>query len=153
MQTLDEYDKKLLQYMQENNKMTAQELGDLVNLSSSAVQRRLTRLRENKIIEADISIIAPSALGLTVTCIVDIILADGNSKALEKFKASMRKCPEVMQCYFVTGTYDFVIIVNAENMQHYESFAKKWLMDNPNVKHFYTHVIMDKVKVGYNLTI
>lgn len=153
MQALDEYDKKLLQFMQENNKMTTQELGDLVNLSSSAVQRRLTRLRENKIIEADVSIIAPSVLGLTVTCIVDIILADGNSKALEKFKASMRKCPEVMQCYFVTGTYDFVIIVNAENMQHYESFAKKWLMDNPNVKHFYTHVIMDKVKVGYNLTI
>ncbi|CAA9200467.1 Lrp/AsnC family transcriptional regulator [Flavobacterium collinsii] len=153
MQPLDEYDKKLLQLVQENNKMTTQELGDLVNLSGSAVQRRLTRLRENKIIEADISIISPSVIGLTITCVVDIILEDGNSKALEKFKASMRKCNEVMQCYFVTGTYDFVIIVNAENMQHYESFAKKWLMDNPNVKHFYTHVIMDKVKVGYNVTI
>ncbi|WP_374174113.1 Lrp/AsnC family transcriptional regulator [Flavobacterium tructae] len=153
MQTLDEYDKKILQFMQENNRLTAQELGDLVNLSSSAVQRRLARLRENKIIEADISIIAPSTIGLTITCIVDIILADGNSKALEKFKDSMRKCHEVMQCYFVTGTYDFVIIVNTKDMQHYESFAKKWLMDDPNVKHFYTHVIMDKVKVGYNVTI
>lgn len=153
MQALDEYDKKLLQLMQANNKMTAQELGDLINLSASAVQRRLSRLRENRIIEADVSIISPSVLGLTITCIVDIILEDGNSKALENFKASMRKCTEVMQCYFVTGTYDFVIIVNANDMQHYESFAKKWLMDNPNVKHFYTHVIMDKVKVGYNLTI
>jgi Lrp/AsnC family leucine-responsive transcriptional regulator len=153
MQALDEYDKKLLQLMQANNKMTAQELGDLINLSASAVQRRVSRLRENRIIEADVSIISPSVLGLTITCIVDIILEDGNSKALENFKASMRKCTEVMQCYFVTGTYDFVIIVNANDMQHYESFAKKWLMDNPNVKHFYTHVIMDKVKVGYNLTI
>jgi Lrp/AsnC family leucine-responsive transcriptional regulator len=153
MQALDEYDKKLLQLMQANNKMTAQELGDLINLSASAVQRRVSRLRENRIIEADVSIISPSVLGLTITCIVDIILEDGNSKALEDFKASMRKCTEVMQCYFVTGTYDFVIIVNANDMQHYESFAKKWLMDNPNVKHFYTHVIMDKVKVGYNLTI
>ena len=153
MQALDEYDKKLLQLMQANNKMTAQELGDLINLSASAVQRRLSRLRENRIIEADVSIISPSVLGLTITCIVDIILEDGNSKALENFKASMRKCTEVMQCYFVTGTYDFVIIVNANDIQHYESFAKKWLMDNQNVKHFYTHVIMDKVKVGYNLTI
>lgn len=153
MQALDEYDKKLLQLMQANNKMTAQELGDLINLSASAVQRRLSRLRENRIIEADVSIISPSVLGLTITCVVDIILEDGNSKALENFKASMRKCTEVMQCYFVTGTYDFVIIVNATDMQHYESFAKKWLMDNPNVKHFYTHVIMDKVKVSYNLTI
>jgi Lrp/AsnC family leucine-responsive transcriptional regulator len=153
MQSLDEYDKRLLQLLQENNRMTAQELGVVINLSASAVQRRLSRLRDDKIIEADVSIISPSVLGLTVTCIVDIILEDGNSKALEKFKNSMRKCSEVMQCYFVTGTYDFVIIVNSKDMQHYESFAKKWLMDNPNVKHFYTHVIMDKVKVGYNVAI
>ena len=153
MQSLDEYDKRLLQLLQENNRMTAQELGDVINLSASAVQRRLSRLRDDKIIEADVSIISPSVLGLTVTCIVDIILEDGNSKALEKFKNSMRKCSEVMQCYFVTGTYDFVIIVNSKDMQRYESFAKKWLMDNPNVKHFYTHVIMDKVKVGYNVAI
>jgi Lrp/AsnC family leucine-responsive transcriptional regulator len=118
MQALDEYDKKLLQLMQANNKMTAQELGDLINLSASAVQRRLSRLRENRIIEADVSIISPSVLGLTITCIVDIILEDGNSKALENFKASMRKCTEVMQCYFVTGTYDFVIIVNANDMRN-----------------------------------
>lgn len=153
MHSLDEYDRKLLRLLQENNRRTAQELGEIVSLSTSAVQRRLTRLREDKIIEADVSIISPGVAGSVITCIVDIILEDGNSKALEKFKATMRKCNEVMQCYFVTGTYDFVIIVNAKDMQHYETFAKKWLMDNPNVKHFYTHVIMDKVKVGYSIPI
>jgi Lrp/AsnC family leucine-responsive transcriptional regulator len=153
MHSLDEYDRKLLRLLQENNRRTAQELGEMVSLSTSAVQRRLTRLREDKIIEADVSIISPGVAGSVITCIVDIILEDGNSKALEKFKATMRKCNEVMQCYFVTGTYDFVIIVNAKDMQHYETFAKKWLMDNPNVKHFYTHVIMDKVKVGYSVAI
>jgi len=65
----------------------------------------------------------------------------------------MNKCSEVMQCYFVTGTYDFVIIVNAKDMREYEEFTKKRLMDNPNVKHFYTHVVMDKVKVGYSIAI
>ena len=58
-----------------------------------------------------------------------------------------------MQCYYVTGTYDFVIIVNAKDMKHYEIFSKQWLMDNSNVKHFYTHVVMDKVKVGYGISI
>lgn len=65
----------------------------------------------------------------------------------------MKKSSEVMQCYFVTGTYDFVIIVNTRDMKHYEEFSKKWLMDNPNVKHFYTHVVMDKVKSGYGVAI
>jgi len=153
MQPLDEFDKKLLRLLQRNNKTTADELGEAVGLSPSAVQRRLKRLRDEKVIEADVSIVSPQVAGIGITCVVDIVLQDGNSRALEKFKTTMRKCPEVMQCYFVTGTYDFVILVNARDMQHYEAFSKKWLMDNNNVKHFYTHVVMDKVKVGYTVEV
>ena len=148
MRPLDPYDQKLLQLLQQNNRLTAEELSAAVNLSPSAVQRRLKKLREDRIIEAEVAIINPEALGIGITCVVDVILQDGNSKALEKFKTAMRKCPEVSQCYFVTGTYDFVIIVGVRDMRHYEEFTKKWLMDNPNVRHFYTHVVMDKVKTG-----
>ncbi len=153
MQSLDEHDKKLLRLLQQNNKMTADELGEMVSLSTSAVQRRLKRLRDDKIIEADVSIISPLAAGIGITCVVDVHMEDGGSKALEKFKATMIRCPEVMQCYFVTGTYDFVLIVQTRDMKHYEEFSKKWLMDNANVKHFYTHVVMDKVKLGYGVAI
>lgn len=149
----DEFDRKLLRLLQHNNRMTADELAEHVGLSSSAVQRRLKRLRDEKIIEADIAIISPTVVGLGVTCVVDIILERGNSQALDKFKTAMQGCAEVMQCYFVTGTYDFVMIVNTTDMREYESFTKKYLMDNPNVKHFYTHVVMDRVKVGYSMPI
>jgi Lrp/AsnC family transcriptional regulator, leucine-responsive regulatory protein len=150
---IDEFDKQLLRLLQVNNKMSAEELGELVNLSGSAVQRRLKRLREDKMIEADVSIVSPMALGIGITCVVDIILEVGNSTAIDNFKISMQSCVEVMQCYYVTGTYDFVIIVNTVDMRHYEDFSKKHLMDNKNIKHFYTHVVMDKVKVGYNISI
>jgi Lrp/AsnC family transcriptional regulator, leucine-responsive regulatory protein len=153
MQNLDEYDKKLLRFLQQNNKMSADELGELVNLSTSAVQRRLKKLREDKIIEADVSIISPLAAGIGITCVVDVVLETGNSKAIDGFKEMMHNCLEVMQCYYVTGTYDFVLIVNTIDMKHYETFSQTWLMDNPNVKHFYTHVVMDKVKVGYGVAI
>ena len=153
MQELDEYDKKLLRQLQQNNKITAEELGLLVNLSTSAVQRRLKRLRDDKMIEADVSIISPKAAGIGITCVVDVILEVGNSKAIDNFKTAMQACTEVMQCYYVTGTYDFVLIVNTVDMQHYDDFSKKQIMDNPNVKHFYTHVVMDKVKVGYGINI
>jgi Lrp/AsnC family leucine-responsive transcriptional regulator len=153
MQELDEYDKKLLRQLQQNNKITAEELGLLVNLSTSAVQRRLRRLRDDKMIEADVSIISPKAGGIAITCVVDVILEVGNSKAIDNFKTAMQACTEVMQCYYVTGTYDFVLIVNTVDMQHYDDFSKKQIMDNPNVKHFYTHVVMDKVKVGYGINI
>ena len=93
MHELDEYDKKLLRLLQQNNRITANELGEIINLSTSAVQRRLKRLRDKKIIEKDVSIVSvPLAADLAVTCIVDVILEDGNSTALEKFKTTMRKC-------------------------------------------------------------
>jgi Lrp/AsnC family leucine-responsive transcriptional regulator len=153
MQDLDEHDKKLLRLLQQNNKSTADELGAQVNLSTSAVQRRVKRLRDEKIIEADVSIISPRAAGFDITCIVDVILHSGTSKAIDQFKTLMLQRKEVMQCYYVTGTYDYVMIVHAKDMQEYEVFSKKWLMDNPEVKHFYTHVVMDRAKVGYGIAI
>jgi Lrp/AsnC family transcriptional regulator, leucine-responsive regulatory protein len=153
MINIDEFDKKLLNHLQDNNRFTAEELGGFVGLSTSAVQRRLKRLREDKIIEADISIIAPSAAGIGIMCVVDVTLHLGNSKVIDDFKALMKSAPEVKQCYYVTGAYDFVVLVNTTDMQHYEQFSKIYIMDNPDVKQFYTHVVMDKVKVGFKVNI
>ncbi len=153
MQELDEQDKKILNQLQKNNRITAEELGQIINLSTSAVQRRLKRLREDKVIAADISIISPDALGISITCIVDVTLHVGSSKVIDTFKSLISGCQEVMHCYYVTGAYDFVIIVNTQDMRHYEDFSKKYLMDNPDVKQFYTHVVMDKVKAEYRLNI
>ncbi|HRF20381.1 MAG TPA: Lrp/AsnC ligand binding domain-containing protein, partial [Chitinophagaceae bacterium] len=72
---------------------------------------------------------------------------------IDSYKELMSACAEVMQCYYVTGTYDFVLIVNTKDMKHYESFSKKYFMDNPKVKQFYTHVVMDKVKSGFSVNI
>jgi len=153
MQELDEFDKQLLNQLQQNNRITAEELGSRINLSASAIQRRLKRLRQDKVIEADISIVSPAAVGLGITCVVDVTLNLGNSKVIDSFKSLMSECVEVMQCYYVTGTYDFVIIVNVKDMKEYEEFSKRYFMDNPSVKQFYTHVVMEKVKVGYCVNI
>jgi Lrp/AsnC family transcriptional regulator, leucine-responsive regulatory protein len=153
MQDLDEFDKKILNQLQQNNRITADELGSMIGLSTSAVQRRLQRLRKDKIIEADISIISPSAAGFEITCVVDVTLHLGNSEVIDNFKALMSGCAEVMQCYYVTGAYDFVVILHTKDMRRYEDFSKKYLMDNPTVKQFYTHVVMDKVKVGFSVNV
>src|ERR1700679_2444717 len=100
MPDLDEFDRKLLLQVQHNNRLTAQELGEIVGLSPSAVQRRLTRLREDRVIEADVSIVSPAAMGIGLICIVDIVLQEGHAGALNKFKAAMESCPLVRQCYY-----------------------------------------------------
>jgi Lrp/AsnC family leucine-responsive transcriptional regulator len=153
MRLIDEYDKKILHFLQRNNKITTEELSNEVNLSQSAVQRRIAKMRNDNIIEADISIISAEAVGIGITCVVDVILYEGNSKAIDEFKIAMRKCEEVAQCYYVTGTYDFVLIIHVKDMSHFEKFQKINLMDNKNLKHFYTHVVMDKVKMNYGFVL
>lgn len=130
---------------------TANQLGNIVNLSTSAVQRRLKRLRTSKIIEADVSSVSPTAIGYGITCVINVSLHLCSSRVINSFKDLMTGCDEVMQCYYVTGGLDFVVIVNTQDMRHYEEFSKRYLMDNPDVKQFYSHVVIDKVKVGYKV--
>jgi len=146
VQALDDLDKQILNQLQVNNRITAEELGSMISLSTSAVQRRLKRLRQEKIIEADVSIVSPEAVGFGISCVVDVTLHLGNSKVIDAFKSLMSNCAEVTQCYYVTGAYDFVLIVSTTDMKQYETFSKIYLMDNPDVKQFYTHVVMDKLK-------
>ncbi|WDF76812.1 Lrp/AsnC family transcriptional regulator [Mucilaginibacter sp. KACC 22773] len=153
MYMLDDYDKKLLRLLQKDNRLTAQALAQMVNLSASAVQRRLAKLRDEKIIEADVAIISPAAAGVGLTCIVDICMQEDGSRTIERFKAEIENCPEVSQCYYVTGTYDLVLIVNTRDMKHYEQFSKKYFMDCPDVQRFYTHVVMDRLKMSYGVYI
>lgn len=150
---IDAFDKHILRLTQQNNRLTADEIGKEVGLSSSAVQRRMKRMREEKIITADISIINPSALGLEIMCVVDVALESGTQRSLEKFKTTMLKCKDVTQCYYVTGTYDFVLVVQTASMEQYETFTNKWLLQSSDVKHFYTHVVMDKVKVRFGIAV
>lgn len=151
MQVIDEIDKELLNLLQKNNRLTSNELGRIVNLSTSAVQRRIKRLRDEKIIEADVSIVSPHLVGIGVSCIVYVSLEFGSSKVINRFKELLISCSEVMQCYYVAGVYDFVLILNTRDMKHYEAFSKEYFMDNSSVKQFCTHVVIDRVKIGFNI--
>jgi Lrp/AsnC family transcriptional regulator, leucine-responsive regulatory protein len=151
MQQLDSIDKQLLNLLQQNNRKTAEELGAKLSLSTSAVQRRLQRLRSSKVIEADVSIVSPEAAGMHVSFIVEVSLNLGNSTVVDNFVKLMNACPEVSQCYYVAGLYDFILVVNTKDMKHYEAFSKKNLMDNKTVKQFYTHVVLNRVKMQYGM--
>ena len=65
----------------------------------------------------------------------------------------MLEAPEVMQCYYVTGDYDYVLIATFEEMADYEDFTKKYFLDNPNINHFKSMVVMNKVKEKLSIPI
>lgn len=145
---MDHFDVALLNQIQVDSRVTAETLSEKVGLSPSACQRRLKQLRERGIIERDISIVSPEAVGRQLTMIVEVTLEREQPDLIDTFKASMRKIPEVMQCYYVTGAADFVLIITARDMAHYEAFSRKFFQENANIRRFQTNVVMDRVKTG-----
>jgi Lrp/AsnC family transcriptional regulator, leucine-responsive regulatory protein len=150
---LDAFDLRILGLYQHDTQVPAAEIGAQVGLSAAAVQRRLKRLREAGVIEAETARISPKAVGLGVTCIVAVDLRDESTREMTRFKRRMIARPEVQQCYYVTGQADFMLIVIAASMEAYEAFTREALLDDANVKSFITHVALDRVKTGTALPI
>jgi len=145
---LDRFDHALLEEMQRDNQTPARILAERVGLSQSAVLRRLRRLRAEKVITADVSIVSPAVLGVPVTIHVLVSLVRGSQLA-DEFARKLGGRPEIRQASYVTGGADFVLHLQVESMEAYAAFAREVFHDDPNVSSFYTYVAMREV-VGPN---
>src|SRR5205814_1420812 len=143
---LDALDLKILQRYQDDTRIAAEAIGAEVGLSAAAVQRRLKRMREEGIIRAEVAQLDQRALGFPVTCVVGVDLIHESVGHAERFKRRIAALPEVQQCYDVTGTTDFILIVVAPDMESYDAFTRRELLSDANVKNFTTYVVLDQVK-------
>lgn len=144
--SLDRLDVALLNIVQENNQLTTEQLADRVGLSPTSCQRRLKRLRANGSIIADVSLISPSVAGSRVTLIVLVSFEREQLDLLDSFKKRIVSYPEVTQCYYVTGSADFILIIQAESMESYGQFTEKAFFQDKNIRNFQTFASMQIVK-------
>ncbi|TIL44451.1 Lrp/AsnC family transcriptional regulator [Mesorhizobium sp.] len=150
---LDRIDRKILIAVQRNNRLTTEDLGAFAGLSATACQRRLKRLREAGVIEADVAMVSPEAVGRPLMMLVSISLERDRTDIIDRFKQAIRRTPEIMSAYYVTGEADFVLIVSVRDMVDYEAFTRRFFYENPDIKDFSTMVVMDRTKVSWALPI
>jgi len=150
---MDKFDARLLNALQHNARATAEELSTHVGLSADACRKRLARLRSSGLIEAEIAILDPARAGRGLILIVEVTLQNERKLDLDRFKAAMRAAPEVMQCYYVTGGADFILILSARDMADYEAFTRSHFFAEDNVLRFRTSAVMDRVKTGFAIPI
>ncbi len=138
---LDRFDHALLAEMQRDNQTSARVLADRVGLSQSAVLRRLRRLRAERIITADISVVNPEYLGAPVT-VFALVSLDHGARTYADFARKLRGRSEVKLASYVTGDADFVLTLRLESMAAYAQFAIEVFHDDPNVSEYHTYVAM-----------
>ena len=143
---LDEFDRKLLAKVQKDCRTPAEQLAQQVGLSTAAVHRRLKRLRDSGYITAEVAVLDPRKLNKSMTFIVSLEVERERLDLLDELKKELNSIPNVQQCYYVTGDYDFILIVKAANMDEFEAFTHQSFFGNTNVRRFKTSVVMSEVK-------
>jgi DNA-binding Lrp family transcriptional regulator len=149
---MDRIDRKILALYQTDTRRIAESIGAEVGLSAAAVQRRLKRLRETGVIRAEVARLDNGAVGAPITCIAALSMAVGPHQ-LDRFKREVRADRQVQQCYHVTGSLDFILVVAAASMEEYGAFVRRWFDANAQVARYETYVVLDRVKVGLALPI
>lgn len=150
---IDRIDRSLLALLQRNNRLTVEELAAKAGASPSAIHRRVKALRDRGIITADVSIIAPEALGLVMTFIVEVILERVRAAEVSAMKRKLLEAPEIQQIYNITGDSDLLLIIPARDVQHFEEISRKLFSSDARIARYRTMLVMERVKVGMALDI
>lgn len=151
MSDLDTHDLRILDLLQDDARLKSEAIAEDIGLSPTAVQRRIKKLRLSGAIEKEVAVLSPKVLGNRITLIVLVALERGGSHIIDAFHREMRRIPEVQQCYYVTGDYDFTLIVTARDMADYEKLTRDVFFENATIRRFHTIVTMDTVKHGLTI--
>ena len=144
--TLDEKDILILKLLQQNARISVKEISDKIHLSTTPVHERIKRMEETGVIKQYITLLDHSKVkkGLMVICYVS--LKQHNKTAGAKFIKMIQGMPEVVECYNISGEFDFMLKVVTENMDTYYDFHVNKLSEEENIGHVQSVFVMGIIK-------
>lgn len=148
MKELDVIDRKLLNAIQHDARLTADQLGEACGLSPTAALKRLKRLRTNGVIQKEVATISPKALGYNIMAIVLVTLEREDRNVIDRFEQDIRATPQIIQGFYIAGDADFALMVVARDMDEYDEFTREFFYDHHRIKSFKTCVVMNVLKNG-----
>lgn len=150
---LDAIDKKILELVQQDGRIPNAELAERVGLSPSPCLRRLRLLEKRGFISRYVAWVDQKQVGLPVSIFISITLDRQSENALEHFENEIRSYPEVLECYLMTGTRDYLLRVVAADVEAYERFLKEKLTRVKGVASIESSFALNQVKYTNQLPI
>ncbi|RYH28821.1 MAG: Lrp/AsnC family transcriptional regulator [Alcaligenaceae bacterium] len=143
---MDAIDRRILEVLQEDCSITNVELARRVNLSPSPCLARVNALEAAGIIRGYVALADPLRLGLSLNVFIQVSLEKQVESELERFQKEMATCPEVMECYLMTGDSDYLLRVVVADMQGLEMFIVNRLSRIPGVRNIRSGFALKQVK-------
>lgn len=143
---LDQIDREILQRLKEHGKMSHKELAHLVGLTITPTYERVKRLERTGVIAGYTIKVDNSVLGKGLKVICHVSLKAHNNEVIENFENSIVHLDEVSSCFHIAGAFDYSLLIEVENMQHYEHFLKEKLSKIPDIANVQSSFVMSELK-------
>jgi Lrp/AsnC family transcriptional regulator len=143
---IDRLDLRLLDILQRRGALSVAEVAGEARLSTTTCWRRIQQLEQNGVIKARVALLDRNALGLDVIIFAHVKLATTGRGALEEFEAAIRDRAEVLECYTLTGEWDFLLKIITRNIKAYEAFYLDYLSRIPCVRSVHSSVAVTVIK-------
>lgn len=139
-------DLKILSAVQQDGTMTTQEIADQINMSQSPCWRRIHRLEADGIIERRVALLNREKLGMEIVAFATINLSMQGRNSLEDFEREVEILPEVLECYTMAGTWDYMLKIVVKDIRHYEKFVREKLTKLSNIGEIHSHIAVTEIK-------
>ena len=133
MDKLDHIDLAILKTLQQNGRISNADLAARVGLSASSCSRRLDILEKSGVISGYYAQVSQKALDYRMIVIVHISLSGQFARTLAEFEAAVKRVPNVLVCYLMSGEYDYILRVACKDLEDYERIHRDWLSALPHV--------------------
>jgi Lrp/AsnC family transcriptional regulator, leucine-responsive regulatory protein len=149
---LDAMDRRILDALQNDGRMTYDTLAERVGLSASAALRRVKRLEETGVITGYAARLSAERVGLGLTAFITVRTEKheriDKRRPMDLFSAAVQAWPEVVECVSLTGEMDYLLRVMVADMAHYSRFVMDTLLKHPSVQDCKTSFVLERVKAA-----
>lgn len=143
---LSETDRRILKLIQEEGRITNQELASRCGLSASSCFERLKRLREQDYILGFYARLNPKKLDRSLLIFIEVLMDRTTGDVFKNFAETVSAMPEILECHMVAGGFDYLIKVRVRDMEAYRAFLADTLVHMPGVRETRTYAVLDELK-------
>jgi len=143
---MDNIDLKILNQLQEDARITNVALAEKVNLSPAPCLRRVRELEKKGVIRSYTTLLDPEQVGWNVSVFIEIRLEKQVQDHLRIFEQTIEQYQEVMECYLMTGTFDYLLRVVAKDLKSLQAFITEKLVSIPNIASMHSSIALKQIK-------
>ena len=143
---LDDIDKLILNFLQDDGKLTAKLLADKIGLTQTPVYERIRKLERLGVIRKYVALINPESVSKELVIFMNLTLKEHGIGLRERFLEKVSALPEVTELYHTSGVYDFMAKVRVSDVHEYKDFLVEKMGKIDNVKDVVSHIVLEEIK-------